>query len=251
MFKYKVRKLLNKKINRHDLRNFEFKVYSQNGEDGIIEEIFNRIGNRTKYAVEFGVEDGRECNTRFLKEKKGWKVIQFDGVECKGSDIKKEFITAKNINKIFAKYKIPYDLDLLSIDIDSNDLWVWKSLSADYRPRLIIIEYNATIAPNYSQSVAHDDKLNWDGTNYFGASLLAFFRLARTRGYSLVACDSRGVNAFFVRDDLLGDKTRLYPKTPSEAYSPPDFGYVDKFGAKTAHKPTKRKFINIKESFFD
>jgi hypothetical protein len=224
---------------------FERKVFSQNGEDGIVEEIFHRIGTTPgKSAVEFGVEDGSECNTRLLKDQ-GWSVLQMDGQHHEKSEVKEEFILPDNINKLFKKYKVPYDLDLLCIDIDSNDYWVWKSISTDYKPRLVIMEYNATISPSESKSVAYDPDMSWDKTNYFGASLLALYRLGKSKGYELVYCNDNGVNAFFVRADLMNSS--LVSATPTQAYRGPSFGETDKWGATSAHKPAKKKFVEIDE----
>lgn len=131
----------NKKINNINL--FEQKIYSQNGEDGIIKIIFHKIGTINKFCVEFGVGDGRECNTRFLIEKEGWNYLHMDGNNYNNAYtlIKKEFITTENINSLFRKYNIPKEFDLLSIDIDYNTYWVWKALKG-YNPRVVVIEYN-------------------------------------------------------------------------------------------------------------
>ncbi|HPQ82275.1 MAG TPA: hypothetical protein PL191_00865, partial [Candidatus Saccharimonas sp.] len=147
-----------------NLDSYNRKVFSQNGEDGIIEEIFRRIGTDSKYSVEFGVEDGSECNTRFLIEQRGWDSLRMDGSDNNPEHIKKEYITPENINKLFKKYNVPKNLDLLSIDIDSNDIYVWKALNTEYRPRLVIVEYNATIAPCFSEAVKYEPGLTWDGT---------------------------------------------------------------------------------------
>lgn len=228
-----------------ELLPFERKVYSQQGEDGVIEEIFRRTGTGSKFAVEFGVEDGSECCTRYLKEKKGWQVLQMDGGSDNPPSIEREFITPKNINKLFKKYTVPVDLDLLVIDIDSNDFWVWKAIDTKYKPKVIVAEYNSSIAPSESKTVAYDPDLTWSGTNYFGASLLALYRLAKTRGYDLVYCNENGVNAFFVRTDLLGDK--LIARPPISVYRGPSFGICDKFGAFTGHRADSREFVTINE----
>lgn len=227
------------------LMPFERRVYSQQGEDGVIEEIFKRIGTDSKYAVEFGVEDGSECCTRYLKDVKGWEVLQMDGSPDNPPSIKQEYVTPKNINKLFKKYNVPNNLDLLVVDIDSNDFWVWKAIDTEFKPRVIVAEYNAAIAPSESKSVAYDPDLVWDGTNYFGASLLALYRLAKTRGYDLIYCNENGVNAFFVRSDLVGDK--LVARPPISVYRGPSFGVQDKFGAFMGHKPGNREFVTIDE----
>lgn len=230
---------------REVLRPFERQVYSQNGEDGIIEEIFNRIGTGSRFAVEFGVEDGKECLTRHLRDDKGWDVLQMDGGDDNPPSIKREYITAENINDLLAKYQVPHDLDLLCIDIDSNDFWVWKALDDAYKPRLLIVEYNASVPPNEAKTVAYDPELTWDGTTYFGASLLALYWLAKTKGYDLVYCNDSGVNAFFVRADLTYGT--LPALIPTSAYRGPSYGRQGRDGAWLGHPPTKRELVEIGE----
>lgn len=240
MFKSKAQELTTNNLN--DLAPYESRVYSQNGEDGIIEEIFKRIGLDSKFAVEFGVEDGSECNTKLLR-KRGWRVLQMDGDPGKGKKIEREYITADNINDLFKKYKVPKNLDFLSIDIDSNDWYVWKAIDSVYKPRLVCVEYNASFAPQISASVAYDPKLVWDKTTYFGASLMALYRLARSKGYDLVYCTTNGVNAFFVRVDLMPG--HFEPKTPLDVYRGPDYGGMDEYGIHIGHKPTNRSFVTV------
>jgi hypothetical protein len=225
------------------LSPFEKRIHSQNGEDGIIAELLYRIGTDSRFAVEFGVEDGAECNTRLLKDQ-GWRVLQMDGEGNKKRDVKQAFILPNNINQLFKKFGVPDNLDMLSIDIDSNDYWVWKAIDERYQPRLVIVEYNATISPCESLSVAYDPKLTWNKTNYFGASLLALYRLAKSKGYELVYCNDNGVNAFFVRRDLMQGVVAMLP---TQAYRGPTFGRTDKWGATFAHQPAKKQFVTINE----
>lgn len=170
--------------------------------------------------MEFGVQDGTECNTRYLREK-GWNVLQMDSDSSLPPTIKQEFITVDNINALFAKYDVPKEFDFLCIDIDFNDFWVWKAISADYRPRLVVIEYNASIAPCRAQVVPYRADGAWQGDDYFGGSLLAMYYLAREKGYELVYCCSEGVNAFFVRQGLVSDT--VVAKKPADAYRPPGY----------------------------
>ena len=235
-----LRKLYLRKYEKGYLLPFESSTFSQNGEDGIIEEIFHRIGIDSRYAVEFGVEDGLECNSRLLKQE-GWQVLQMDGHDNNPEDIKQEYITAENINELFQKYKVPKNLDFLCIDIDFNDYWVWKALDSFYRPRLVVLEYNASIAPWEAKAVKYDAKRMWDTTNYFGGSLLAMYRVARNKGYSLVYCEKAGVNAFFVRDDLLNG---LEAKAPNEAYHGPSYGTKNK-DTWIGHKISRDTMIDI------
>lgn len=201
--------------NPFDLRNFEKKIYSQNGEDGIIEEIFNRIGTTNKYYVEFGIENGRECNTRYLLEEKSWTGLWMDGSadNCAsarelsskfGAKVLNTFITAENIESLLHQENVPSEMDLLSVDIDGNDFWIWKAITS-FRPRLFIIEYNASYPPPIHWIMTYKADHMFDGTRNFGASLTALVELGRAKGYTLIACDKVGVNAFFLRDDLLSD----------------------------------------------
>ena len=223
---------------------FERKIYSQNGEDGIIEAIFNKIGVTNRFFVEFGVgpawsqndfldvkEHGLECNTRLLKEK-GWTGLLMDGTGYPQLDVKKERITADNINDLFQKYNVPSSFDLLSIDIDGNDYWVWKAIT-NFTPRVVVIEYNASIPPTESRVIKYDPNHAWDGTTYYGGSLLALTKLAQSKGYALVGCDSRGVNAFFVKEELA--KEHFILKSLEQLYRLPTYN----------HPPTDKTMILI------
>ncbi len=185
-----------------DLSKSEFKVYSQNGEDGVIQKIFQSIGTTSKYYVEFGGQDGVQCNTRYLREA-GWQGLLMDGsYNIPKINLYQEFITAANINALFAKYHVPEEFDLLSIDIDFNDFYVWKAIEG-YHPRVVVIEYNGAHLVDEDKVVIYDAYGKWDRTNYFGASLLALYNLGRFKGYSLVYANANGVNLFFIRDDIL------------------------------------------------
>lgn len=150
--------------------------------------------------------------------------------------MQKEFITAENINSLFKKYAVPQDFDLLSIDIDGNDYWVWQAIEG-YSARVVVIEYNSSLLPNESKSIRYDPSFTWDGTNYYGASLLALAKLGGVKGYTLIGCDSRGVNAFFVRNDLVGGRFVLRPV--AESYSKPGHGLMID-GRFIGHHPTPR-----------
>lgn len=233
----RVNRYLEKETQRYqnhsqDLRNFEKRVFSQNGEDGIIEEIFRRIGTTNKYFVEFGIEDGSECNTRHLMENKGWKGLLIDGGEshCKsarqradiyGSKVLCSFVTAENIESLFHQSQVPADLDLLSIDIDGNDYWVWKAMT-HFRPRVLLIEYNASYPPPENWIMPYNKNHLYDGTSYFGASLVALNELCGDKGYTLVACDKAGVNAFFIRNELITNE--FLKKELDYFYSCPKYG---------------------------
>jgi len=167
----------------------------------MIHAIFSTIGTTNKYFVEFGVEDGKECNTRALA-KQGWKGLLMDGGnENHTINLQKEFITAENIEELFTKNAVPQELDLLSIDIDGNDYWVWDAIK-NYAPRVVIAEYNACIPYTPAVTIPYKTDFMWDKTDYYGASLSALVQLGTEKGYTLIATDSRGVNAFFVQDAI-------------------------------------------------
>jgi hypothetical protein len=212
-----------------------FKVYSQHDEDGIIEEIFRRIGTTDRFFVEFGVGDGLENCTAYclLKEWSGtWidgSALCYEGIlknldfliQAKRLRAKYSFITAENIEDLFRELEVPLEFDFLSIDIDRNDYWIWKAISS-YRPRVVAIEYNSSFKQSVACTVPYGPTAIWDQTNYFGASLKAFEFLGRQKGYTLVGCNYTGVTAFFVRDDLVQDHF-LAPFTSENHYEPPRY----------------------------
>jgi hypothetical protein len=225
-----------------DLNSFEAKIYSSTGVDGIIYALLQKIGIINNFCVEFGVGDGRECNTRYLIEK-GWDYLHMDGQEnaFTYTRINKEYINAENINSLFVKYGVPKEFDILSIDLDYNTYWVWEAIDG-YRPRIVIIEYNASIPPEESKVVKYDPNEFWDGTNYFGASLLALKKLGDKKGYTLVGCDSSGSDAIFVLSDLASEHFVL--KDIDEIYKKPQYGVFTN-GKFTGHPPSQREFLNI------
>jgi hypothetical protein len=218
---------------RRRLLRYGFKMYSQNDEDGIIQEIFRRIGTTNRTFVEFGVESGIECNSAKLLIE-GWRGLwieahsrhvqaihhRYDPVLAAGQlRVIESMVTAENINALIDSAGIGGEIDLLAIDIDYNDYWVWKAITS-IRPRAVVIEYNASLRPPLSLTVPYDPGGRWDGSNVYGASLEALVRLGVEKGYRIVGCSIAGVNAFFVRDDLCGDKF-LEPATAAEHYEPP------------------------------
>jgi len=196
------------------MKEFEKSVYSQNGEDGIIEHIFSVIGTLNKYFVEFGIHPN-EGNTLYLKEK-GWNGLWMDQ-DGGGEVIKQEPITAGNINELFKGYKVPHEFDLLSIDIDGNDYYVWEAIESS--PRVVVIEYNSSIPANESKTIFYDPDHVWKDDDYYGASLLALDKLGRRKGYTLLYCEANGVNAFFVRSDLVSG--RFKESTVADLWVPP------------------------------
>jgi hypothetical protein len=216
------------------LERYGFKVYSQNDEDGIIQEIFRRIGTTDRRFVEFGVENGLESNTlKLLIE--GWRGLWLDGdrehirhIEAKFTPALKDgsltvrhaFITAENINDLIGDWGSG-EVDLLSIDIDGNDFYIWQALRV-IKPRVIVIEYNSKFRPPVAIVQEYKADNVWRRTDYMGASLEALRRLGLRLGYSLVATNLIGVNAFFVRSELLLDNFQS-PFSTENHYNEPRY----------------------------
>ena len=214
------------------LESYGYKVYSQNDEDGIIHEIFRRIGCKDKTFVEFGVQNGLESNCHLLLHY-GWRGLFIEGSKSYCDEIAMRFkpvitsgqlkvlnafITRENINDLLREQAFSGEIDLLSIDVDGNDYYIWEAISAA-RPRVLIIEYNGKFPPDLDWKQAYNAEHIWDGSDWHGASLKAYELLGREKGYRLVGTNLRGVNAFFVREDLCGDK--FYPDATAEAlYNP-------------------------------
>jgi hypothetical protein len=193
-----------------DLSSNENRVFSQNGEDGVTVALINAIYGedaRGKYYVEFGVENGRECNTRILRERYGWSGLQMDGGYSNPAiNLQREYIRQDNIVDLFRKYNVPTNINLLSVDIDYNDFYCLHAILEQYTCDIIICEYNASILPPEDKVVIYNPHGRWDGTNYFGASVCAYNALATRYGYTLVYCENKGVNCFFIRNDIIRDR---------------------------------------------
>lgn len=188
----------------------ERKVYSQNGEDGVIDAIFQMIGTTNKYFVEFGVGGGGECNTRLLREN-GWNGLWMDGEPGDSGLVKKEHITADNINHILDKYEVPHAFDLLSIDIDGQDYWVWKAIERS--PRVVVIEYNGYLPVDSKLTVKKNNDFVWAHNDYYGAGLEAMRLLGIDKWYTLAYVDFNLVNMFFISNECLGDQVFDFRRT--------------------------------------
>jgi len=220
---------------------YGFKGYSQNDEDGILQEIFRRINATRQTFVEVGAGSGTQNNTLYLLLS-GWRGlwIECDArlvssinnalaayIESGHLVVRQAFVERDNIDSIIRGGGFDGEIDLLSIDIDGNDYWVWKEIAA-VNPRVVTIEYNATFRPPVSVVMDYGKEHRWDRTNYFGASLKALEGLGRQKGYALVGCCLAGVNAFFVREDLVQDRF-CSPFTAENHYEPPRYSL---FGAR-------------------
>ncbi len=227
-----------------DLNNYELTLYSQNGEDGVIAKIFNEINLRSHFCVEFGAYDGVTGSNTYLLRLQEWQTVLLDrSLEIKEYNLFKEYITAENINELFEKYQVPYNLDFLCIDIDYNDFYVWKALDEKYQPAVVMIEYNATHLPDEDKVVKYHPYFSGGTTNYYGASILAMYNLGRSKGYSLVYAENNGVNLFFIRDDILEEKSLQFKNINDvhAIYRTPKYGIGPNGGH--AADPKQRKYL--------
>ena len=182
----------------------EEKIYSQNKEDGVTLSLINFLGIKNGTFVEFGVGDGSETNTRILREKYNWKGLMMDSsIDNLSINKHQEIISYSNILNLFEKYKVDLYLDLFSEDTDYADYWIVEKVLTKYRPKIVIHEVNQQ-PPNLCVTVEKPNKIiYWDGTNYHGGSVCAFYCLAKKNRYTMVYCESRGVNCFWIRYILL------------------------------------------------
>lgn len=213
------------------IQEAEFKVFSQWGDDGIIQFLINNITISNNYFVEFGVENYTEANTRFLLVNNNWSGLVMDGSLSNVEYIKKDpiywkheltakhaFITAENINELLSSENVPQQIGILHIDIDGNDYWVWKNIDK-VKADIVIVEYNSLFGSeraitipyqkNFIRTEAHYSNL------YYGSSLLSLCDLAKEKKYSFVGCNSAGNNAYFILNDKLGT---IKPLLPSEGF---------------------------------
>jgi len=207
------------RLNPELVSNYQHQVFSQNGEDGIIEEIFNRIGTTNRFCIEFGCGNGTENCTRNLIEQ-GWSGLWIDG-DQKLADVAasltssstglkaiQSLVTSQNICEVFNAHDVPQSPDICVIDIDGNDYWLWEALSKKYSPRVIVIEHNPLFPPSIDWIKPYQADSQWDGTYSHSASLNALVTLGNRLGYSLVGCDPDFVNSFFVRNDSVSTNLR-------------------------------------------
>jgi len=205
-----------------NLQEVEFRVSSQWGQDGIIDWLIERaeIPSKARTFIEFGVEDYRQSNTRFLLQNRNWRGLIMDGHPALATAVCRDglawrydltalraFITRDNINDLIQGAGFGGEIGLLSIDIDGNDYWVWEALHA-VDPIICICEYNAVFGdlhPICTPYDRHFDRTKAHPSNlYFGASINALRSLAAKKGYRFVGTNSAGNDAFFVREDYAG-----------------------------------------------
>lgn len=219
-----------------NIRDNEFKVSSQNGEDGIIQFLIRNIHIENKIFVEFGVHNYKESNTRFLLQNDNWAGLVIDGSQDNIDSIKSDsiywrhnlkaecaFIDKDNIDWLIRNNGVYGNIGILSVDIDGNDYWIWQAIEC-ISPSIVVCEYNSLFGAKSKVTIPYDkefsDKQSHYSRLYWGASVGAFHNLAQQKGYSLVGSNAMGNNIFFVKNDLVGDVPSL---TPEQAYIESNF----------------------------
>jgi hypothetical protein len=207
-----------KNTRKLDLALTELRLFSQNGEDGVLNAILTAIGDSVRYFVEFGVGDGWSCNCRLLAEAFDWSGLFLETGLNDFSFLKQRYVnsrrvkceniavTPSNINQLFKKHNVPEKFGVLSIDIDGQDYWTWKALDEDYQPDVVVIEYNSALDPFISLVEEQDLQSGFSLGKHWGASQKALVDLGMKKGYRLVHIEMAAVNLFFVREKTIQEK---------------------------------------------
>lgn len=200
------------------LDRYEYSWLSQNGEDGVIRYLFDVIGYESRWLVEFGF-GAKQCNALRLIVHENFRGLLMDGSEenvdffnhaawklgLEDVSAVQTFITRDNLEHLITSNGVPKEIDFLSLDVDGNDYWFWQTLEC-ISPRVVCIEYNAGLGPDWSCTVPYDDEFERYAKHpsgfFHGASLVALEKLGKEKGYYLIGCDLTGTNAFFLRDDV-------------------------------------------------
>jgi len=236
-----------------DIKKSEFKIFSQWGDDGIIDFLVNYLDIVDTRFVEFGVESYTECNTKFLLMSKNWKGLIMDGSSDNMNSLKRSelywkynikaldvFITKENINQLLSENGFSGEIGIYHIDIDGNDYWIWKETTA-VNPIIVIVEYNAIFGYDKPHTIPY--KKDFYRTNehfsnlYYGTSLLSLCDLAEEKGYYFIGCNSNGNNAYFVRKDKIKN---ILPKTAKE-------GFIESRFSESRDKEGNLNFLRDKE----
>lgn len=234
----------------------EARICTQCGQDGILRTIFDHIGFRDAtgllppYFVEFGARKPGMLNSAVVRQFCSWDGLLMDSQPgetphggcrtCPGVAelVRTEFVTAENVADLFEKHSVPKDFDLLTIDTDYNDYWIWRALLGDgrFRPRVVALDFNPDHPIDSAKVVKYIPDAEWDGTIYTVGSLLAYALMARHYGYSFAYALEMGSHAFFIREDLLAESDRELPlRSVKKMSHPPD--------------PLNRQFVDVLYDF--
>jgi hypothetical protein len=214
----KIKAEQNQNKNITTLKDVEFQVFSQFGDDGIIQYLISKLPITNKTFIEFGVENYRESNTRFLLVNNYWSGFVIDGSISNIEFIRQQqwysfydlqvecsFITKENINLLLQKSKLKKDVGLLSIDIDGNDYWIWNTIDS-VNPVILICEYNSLFGFEHPYTICYEPNFVrgvHSQFNLYGTSLLSIYNLSKSKGYTFIGCNSAGNNSYFIKNDFV------------------------------------------------
>lgn len=239
----------------------EFRVFSQWGEDGIIQFLLRHVAIDRKVFVEFGADYyNTESNTRFLLTNNNWSGLVIDGTQENIDRIRvtrayimhrlkaiRAFVTKDNINTVIQENDISGEIGLLSIDIDGNDYWVWKAVEV-ISPVIVIVEYNYRFGSERALTIPYAESFDREKAHasrvYYGASLKALCELGKRKGYAFVGCNSHGVNAFFVRRDRLPE--RIKELAPEEGFVAGEVAEVFNIDGKIVRKTPEEETLLLR-----
>ena len=208
------------------INNYEFRVFSQFGDDGIIQFLIKRVQPEKKIFIEFGVENYDESNTKFLLVNNNWKGLIFDGDKSNMGYVKNQeyfwrhaltaeaqFITKENINDLITSNGFQGRIGILHVDLDGNDYWIWETINC-VSPDILILEYNSVYGKEHAWTVPYKADFNRTAAHfsnlYWGASLKALNILSANKGYSFVGCNDAGNNAYYIKSEIIGQKNLEY-----------------------------------------
>jgi hypothetical protein len=197
-----------------------FRAFSQFDEDGILLYLFSLLGVAHKTSVEICAGTGYECNTANLIINHAWDGLLIDG-NPENVRIAREFyarypdtfwrrptiahawVDAETVNDLISENGFKGEIDLFSLDMDGVDFWIWKAITC-VNPRVVVLEFNDCIPADVSVALPYDRSfvVSEEKSGYLNASLAAWVKLGREKGYRLVGINRNAVNAFFVRNDL-------------------------------------------------
>ena len=226
----KILSTLNSQKNATKLSDYEWKIFSQWGEDGIIDFLVSEVSIVNKTFIEFGVENFSESNCRYLLMKSDWNGFVMDSSQKNIKKLKNSyyfwkydlqtfvaFININNINELLIKSGFDRDLGILSIDIDGNDYHILNKIDC-FDPRIIICEFNPLFGNDRKITVPYDPKFYRTKKHYsnlyWGASINALRSLLTKQDYTLVGTGMQGGNAYFIKNSLMTDRLRILAKNP-------------------------------------
>ena len=220
------------------LRDFQNTIYSQAGEDGILQKIFEVIEPTSRFAIEFGAGDGITfSNVRNLIVHHGWRALLIEGDAGRAAFSRRAYlgfagvrgvqawVFPGNVELLFAENDVPRDLDLLVVDIDSNDYYVWRAIR-QYRPKVVVIEYNSRFAPPLKMVIGFHPMMYWNEVDaHHGASIQSLYELGKQKGYELIGANNRGINLFFV-DQQYFPRFDIADNSPAKLFRPLNYNFV-------------------------